>query len=330
MSTTEHPSPAPKRAPRCLASAGKALAALALFALPFVALNPLLLDISLNYRADLTTLEKAPVAPMRDRILLVGDCTISPYLHFEAAPGFDDMKELQVLGFGGSSIEEWYYLLRNNFGRFQEASTIVIGTAHAYRFRKMAATYTGFLPVIMTWGQIWQAVAENRITLAEGHRFALARLLNSYMASQVLRYRLLDHILPGYSAWHQARNLLLSDTSRVWRVQNRPPEEGVIQANENYDIYFERVAQLTRSLGGRMVFLLNPRAAWMRTKEFQAERAAWLAECQKLGVRCLDRSEALPDSEFPAGGDGLHLGTPESLASYWRSVRRELASSGGP
>ncbi len=308
----------------------KASAALALFALPFLALNSALLDLSLNYRADLASLEKAKLAPMQGRSLLIGDCTISPYLQFETAPGFDDMKDLQVIGFGGSSIEEWYYLLKNNYSRFQEAETVVVGTAHAYRFRKLAATYTGFLPVIMTWGQIRDSVFyEKRISFAEGSRFALARVLNSYMASQVLRYRLFEHFLPHYNSWHQARTQLLSDTALVWRVQNRPPEPQVIQALENHDIYFERVAELTRRLGNRVVFLLNPRATWMRTKEFKEERAAWLSVCKALGVRCVDRSEAAPDSDFPKGGDGLHLDTPEAHARFWRSVRSELAIKGG-
>ena len=267
---------------------------------------------------------------MQGRSLLIGDCTITPYHQFEAATGFDDLKDLQVIGFGGSSIEEWYYLLKNNLARLQEARIVVVGTAHAYRFRKLGATYTGYLPVLMTWGQIRDAVfTEKRISFAEGNRFALARVLNSYMASQVLRYRLFDHFLPHYNAWHHARTQLLTHTALVWRVQNRPPEPQVIQANENYDIYFERVAELTRGLGSRIVFLLNPRATWMRTKEFKEERAAWLSVCKTLGVRCLDRSEAAPDSDFPEGGDGLHLGTPEAHARFWRSIRAQLKASGG-
>lgn len=306
--------------PRSYTSIFKALAAAACFAAPWLTANAVLVRIS-SYRANINSLEKGVVAPLSGKTLLIGDCSISPYeslTYPEVAPGAED---LSVIGFGGSSSEEWYYLLENNFSSLGQARHIVIGTSHAYRFKGYSPLHTSFLPWIMTWPQIYEAVLrEQRVPFMEGARFAVAKLLPSFMASQTLRFQFLHVALPNFEAWHSLR---IQASKPAWRAQTGPAPILHAQPQRDPHEWFRKLASLAKKLDGRLIFMLTPRKTEQMSADFKRDRAEWLKLCAELGVSCLDNSAAMADADFQVFGDGLHLADP-ALSPFWVKLRHSL------
>ncbi len=302
----------------------KVLSALACFAAPWVIGDFLLRRIS-PYRPDIESLQRGAEPRPPGSVVLIGDCSISPYDHLLPPAVVPGTELLRVIGFGGSSAEEWYYLVHNGLTAFKEARHVVIGTSHPFRFKRYPTLYTSYLPMLMTWPQLFEAAAlEQRIDLSQGARFVVAKVLPSFMASQTLRYQFFDAALPAYHSWYMQGTG--ANRSYAWRTHVPPPPPPLPAHAMDNDIYFRKLSELGKAMDGRLIFMLTPRASWMKSEDFKRQRDDWLAYCGKLGVHCLDQSAAMPDSNFSPQGDGLHLEGREALAAFWGKLSATLSS----
>ena len=303
------------------------LTALACFAAPWL-LGDLALRRISPYRPDIESLQRGAEPRPPGSVVLIGDCSISPYDHLLPPAVVPGTERLRVIGFGGSSAEEWFYLVHNGLPAFMEARHVVIGTSHPFRFKRYPTLYTSYLPMLMTWPQLFDAAAlERRIELPQAARFVVAKVLPSFMASQTLRYQFFDAALPAYHFWYMhGTGAQRSDT---WRTYVPPPPPPMPAHEIDNDVYFRKLSELAKAMGGRLIFMLTPRASWMRTADFTRQRDEWLVNCGKLGVHCLDQSASMPDSEFSPQGDGLHLEGREALAAFWKKLSAILSPERG-
>lgn len=302
----------------------RGLTALACFAAPWL-IGDLLLSRISPYRPDIESLQRGAEPRPPGSVVLIGDCSIAPYDHILPPAVVPGTELLRVIGFGGSSAEEWFYLVHNGLPAFKEARHVVIGTSHPFRFKRYPTLYTSYLPMLMTWPQLFDAAAiDRRIDLAQGARFVLAKALPSFMASQTLRYQFFDAALPEYHSWYMKGTG--ANRSDAWRTHVAPPPPPLPAHATDNDVYFRKLSGLADAMKGRLIFMLTPRASWMKSDDFKRQHDEWLANCAKLGVHCLDQSAAMPDSDFLPQGDGLHLEGREALAAFWRKLSARLAT----
>ncbi len=260
-------------------------------------------------------------------VVVIGDCTVSP-MEFMKTSALGE--KINIIGFGGSSIREWYYLVRNNFDNLLKAKYVIIATSHPFRFRYGYHTYTSFLPFLMNWGDIYEyAMVEKRIYSSEMLRFYIAKIFKTYSASQNLRYSIFNSIFPNYPAWYQARNHMINENQQPsgWKAQTTINFRDSLNPDDNNEEeYMFRLAELNRKLGNRIVLVINSRSKRMITKEYLKEREVFQQDCAKHGMKCLIMTDAMPDARYPQEGDGLHIDTQEAIAEYWNKVERKIAT----
>ncbi|MGZ3734636.1 MAG: hypothetical protein ACXVC0_06730 [Bdellovibrionota bacterium] len=282
-----------------------------------------------NYLLKYINAHSIALAKLRDSLshdltgasVLIGDCTVSP---LEVNSEKHNWKtDVRIIGFGGSAIKEWFYLINNNFEKFEKANQVVVATVSAPRFSYLYASYISFLPYLMTWQQIYDySFKENKITFAEMFRFFLGSIVESYPNSQELRYRFYKSFVPEYEAWNQYRSQTLQMHVN-WRNEERHDWNLDVNTHTDEHEYFRRIAELSHRMKGRLYFMLNARSSEMRDKTFVKERDAWLGKCAEFGVRCVDMTETMPDIYFK-GGDGLHLMSVPAIQEYGAKVESVL------
>lgn len=268
------------------------------------------------------------------KVVLIGDCTISPY--------YDTAKKepkLKVIGFGGSEIEEWYFVVNHHLNDLKKAEKLVIGTSHPKRFSLWQTNHIKYHTKFMSWNDLYRfIVVDQRVDGPEALRLTLTKILPSYRTGQDNRYNIMDRILPNQHQWYTAR---LSSHNReldasfkrrhdhiklppyIERLWNEKFAKRNI-ASENQWHYFEETIRLTEPFKDRVVYLITPRTERMRTKQYLAEKMEFLNKCKELGVNCLDMSEAVSEAEFGENNDGLHIMGYENLDRFYYRLQAKL------
>lgn len=296
----------------------KVLVGMACFAAPWIIGNYFILQASLA-KPNFDQLNAALSRDLTDTPVAIGDCTIFPLKHIPYS-------DLNVMGFGGSQVKEWYYLVKNNFDRLKKARVVVVGTNLPHRFQLLHTPYTSFLPYLMTWKDIYTyTFKEKRIDDEEALRFALAKVFNSYITSQTLRFVFFDKLLPKYRAWFDQRHKIISEAILLAKAKSHPGP----QANPDADLdeYFKKLAELSEQMDNRLVYMMTPRSSWADDDKYKKDLAIWLANCKKLKVKCFSMGRSMPDSAFKKNSDGLHMNNPKDMRIFWNKFEEELRLS---
>ncbi len=280
-----------------------------------------------SLRNDFLRLERGLHSNMKDQTVLIGDCSITHLVGAQMHGGFENVL---IFGFGGSSIKEWYYLVKNNRELFNGATRVVIATVHAARFTYLYNSYTSFLPFLMTWRDIYDyAMKEDKISFQEMLRFYLAKLFISYSGSQTMRYRLLDYVLPQYRPWFDASSQqIVNRNARAPNVEHQDIPWIDVNSQTNPDEYMNKLIQLSRTMKPKLVYLLNPRSRTVMSDSYKRERADWLHFCDGKKIPCFDMSSALPESDFQPVGDGVHIVQEKAQNEFWRLFNEEFTKRG--
>lgn len=213
------------------------------------------------------------------KMVLIGDCTISPYYFMT-----EEDENLKVLGFGGSEIEEWYYLVRKHRDDLKQARTIVIGTSHPQRFFFWHARYINHHTWFMSWQDLYDFVfVQQQVEIEEAARFALAKALPSFRSGQDNRQQFLQAILPNQQHWYnvseqffvlQEKGGTVKDghvvlqpyiNRRFASLQKDPTAKHAVRDEWTY---LKKLRELSQEMEGRFVFMLTPRSSRMRTEKF--------------------------------------------------------------
>jgi len=307
----------------------KLIAALACFAAPWVVGDYYLQRIS-PYWENLESLRKYSARDLTASTVAIGDCTIIPLRYF--ADNSPKYAHLRVFGFGGSAVKEWYYLVKNLREKMSTAKAVVIGVSPPERYKQLTASYTSQLPFLMTWSDIFHhSLTEKRIFFAETIRFLLAKQFESFSASQVMRFKLFDAIFPYYKNWYDQRNFFVGHPQVEWRAQSKEnPLSDDMDISYDENDYFARLAEISKSMSGRLVFMITPRSSWRNADAgFRKGVDQWLEQCRKLNVVCYDMSRTMPDEYFDRPpGDGLHLNSEKSRMEFWEKFEAELRRTG--
>lgn len=283
----------------------------AVIAAPWLAMNTYLNARIDLYGDQLRLLDSTLSHDFSGADAVIGDCTVYP---LNKALEARKTGNFRILGFGGSSVAEWFYLIKNHAATMDKARFVVVATPHAFRYQDLTLPYTSFLPYLMSWKDIFdyrfRSHAINNVSFL---RYLLAKILRGYSESQVVRYKLLNQILPNYFQWHTAV------------IQNlTPPPDKDTPAPTRWNVLPE-LAALAKKEGIRLVLVLNPRTKRTVSETFLAEKKEWLEKCASLGLRCIDLSRTRDDKFFTnaAGndGDGLHLTEGSSLSDYLKDLK---------
>lgn len=274
--------------------------------------NYLLLQVSL-YKPNLDMLNDVLNQDLTNTAVAIGDCTIFPLMNVPDGNSFADLK---VMGFGGSQVKEWYYLVKNNFDNLSKARVVVVGTNPPHRFQALHSPYTSFLPYVMTWADIYSyTFLEKRIDHEEALRFALAKVFNSYLSSQTMRFVSFDKILPNYRTWYDQRFNMIAEAT--WKEQAKTGNTPKLNPETDIDEYFRKLAALSEKMNHRLVYLMTPRSTWTDDDKYKTDLKTWLDNCKNFNVHCYSMGRTMPDSAFDRNGDGIHMNDPKDMRQFW-------------